>query len=107
MKLRIAKKNIIVFQNGLNRFCHLLIRELATEFEGKLNITFSVPLEKKFQELIKEEKKLIISYKIKFNESAKFMLCLLSNLVTSLVEEIHKIKRKYGPGNRKMRRIWN
>ena len=57
--------------------------------------------------MIKEEKKLTISYKVKFNESARFMLSLLSNLVASVVEEIHKIKCKYGPGNRKMRRIWN
>ena len=36
----------------------------------------------------------IISYKIKFINSAKFMASLSSNLVDNLVEEIHKIKSK-------------
>ena len=37
---------------------------------------------------------IIISYKIKFINSARFMGSLLSNLVNNLAERIHKIKCK-------------
>ena len=58
--------------------------------------TFSVPIQKVVTNIDKDgnESIEIISYKIKFINSAKFMASLSSNLVDNLVEEIHKIKSK-------------
>ena len=42
-----------------------------------------------------------IYYKLKFNDSAIFMVSLLSNLVNALAEGIYKNKCKYGDDNKK------
>ena len=65
-------------------------------------ITFTVPIEKKLQELIKMKKKLQklqknISYILQFIVSARS----LSNFVNNLSEGIHKIKCKYGHNDKK------
>ena len=68
---------------------HFIIKELAEEFEGEFNclgentekfITFSVPIEKKIQELINMEKKLQTLYLTDYN--------LLTAQVLSQVHEI-------------------
>ena len=68
---------------------HFIIKELAEEFEGEFNclgentekfITFSVPIEKKIQELINMEKKLQTLYLTDYN--------LLTVQVLSQVHEI-------------------
>ena len=61
------KKIPIVFYNGSNYDYHFIIKELAEEFKKQFTclgentekyITFTVPIEKKLQELIEMEKKL-------------------------------------------------
>ena len=95
----------VVFHNDSNYDYHFTIKELANEFEGKLDClgkntekykTFFVPIEKEVTEINKDgnESVVTISYKIKFIDSARFMGTLLSNLVGYLTEGIHKIKCK-------------
>ena len=61
------KKNAIFFHNESNYNYHFVIKELAEEFKNQFtclgentekHITFTVPIEKKLQELIEMEKKL-------------------------------------------------
>ena len=79
------------------------MKELANEFEGKFKYleenaenckTFSVLIEKEIQKIHKDgnEDYRIVSYKMKFINSAKFMESFLSNLIDNLAEGIHKIK---------------
>ena len=94
-----------VFHNGSNYDYHLIIKELANEFEGQSEClwentekykTFSVPIGKKVTNIDKDgnESVVTISYKIKFIDSARFMASSLSNLVDNLAKGIHKIKCK-------------
>ena len=66
-------------------------REITEKFK-----TFSVPIEKEVTNIDKDgnESVVIISYKMKFIESARFMANSLSNFVDNLAEGIHKIKCK-------------
>ena len=78
------------FHNGSKYDYHFIIKELAEEFKGEnfeclaynseKYISFSVPIKK---EIIDGE---IITYKIKFIDSYRFMLCSLSGLVDNLAE---------------------
>ena len=58
--------------------------------------TFPVPMEKDITKFYKDgnESVVTVSYKIKLNDSARFMASSLSNLVDNLTEGIHKIKCK-------------
>ena len=58
--------------------------------------TFSVPIEKEVTKIDKDgnESVVTISYKIKFIDSARFLVSSLSNLVDNLPEGIHKTKCK-------------
>ena len=66
LKFSVPKKIPIVFHNGSNYDYHFIIKELAEEFKKQFclgentekYITFTVPIEKKLQELIEMEKKL-------------------------------------------------
>ena len=67
LKYSLLKKIPIVFHNGANYDYHFIIKQLAEEFFKKITclgkncekyITFTVPIEKDLQELIKMEKKL-------------------------------------------------
>ena len=78
-----------MFHNGSTYDFHLIINELAKEFGGNINclgenmekyITFNVPLRK-----INENGKLI-TYKLKFIDSYRFMSTSLSNLTDNLSE---------------------
>ena len=62
-----------------------------------------VPIEKEVKRIGKNREEItkIISYKLKFIISTKFMASSLSNLVNNLPEGIHKIKFKYGHDNKK------
>ena len=95
----------VVFHNGSNYDYHFMIKELANEFEGKLEClgektekykTFFVPIEKEIIKIDKDcnESVVTISYKIEFIDSARLMETSLSNLVDYLTEGIHKIKYK-------------
>ena len=57
---------------------------------------FSVPIRKEVTKIDNDgnESVVVISYKIKFTDIARFMASSLLNLVENLAEEIHKIKGK-------------
>ena len=91
--------------NGSNYDYHFITKELANEFEGQFECLsentekykiFSVPIEKKVRKVDKDgnESVVTISSKVKFIDSARFMLTSLSKLVDNLAEGIHKIKCK-------------
>ena len=96
LKHKIPKNISVIFHNGSTYDYHLIIRELASEFDGNFEclgentekyITFSVPIKK-----IIENKSIDITYKIKFIDSLRFMATSLSKLVDNLTENIHNDK---------------
>ena len=100
LKYSVLKKIPIAFHNGSNYDYHFIIKELAEEFKkqftclGENNekyITFTIPIEKQLQELIKTENKLRkkISYTLQFINRSRFTASSLSNLVNNLSERIH------------------
>ena len=89
--------------HGSNYNYQFIIKELANEFEGKIEClgenkkyykNFSLPIEKEVREINKNgnESVVTISYKIKFIDGARFMATPLSNLLENLSEGIHKIE---------------
>ena len=93
------------FHNVSNCDYHFIIKELANQFEEQLEClgenkekykTFSLPIKKEITEIDKDSNKSVvnISYKIKFIDSARFMVSSLSHLVDNLPERIHKINCK-------------
>ena len=98
LRYKTPKEIPVVFRNGYTYDYHLIIKELAKEFEGELEclgenaekyITFLVPIKK---EIRKKDKIIKISYKIKFVDSFRFMSTSLSNLVDNLSEGLHSDK---------------
>ena len=86
----------MVFHNGSTYDYHFIIKELVKEYEGNFEclgentekyITFSVPLKKKI-----ENKNIEITYKIKFNDSYRFMSMPLSKLINNLSQGLHNNK---------------
>ena len=74
----------VVFHSSSNYNYHFIIKDLANEFEGQFSClgkntekykTFSVPIEKEVINIDKggNESVVIISYKIKFIDSARLM----------------------------------
>ena len=105
LKFNVPIEIPVVFHSASNYDYHFIIKELANEFDGKLdclgentekNKTFSIPIEKEVTETDKDDNKSLVSvyYKIKFIDSVRFMATPLSNLVDNLTEGIHKIKWK-------------
>ena len=93
LRYKIPKDIPIIFHNGSTYDYLFIIRELVKEFEGNFEclgentakyITFSVPIKKKI-----ENKDMVITYKIKFIDSFRFMATTLSKLVDNLTEGIH------------------
>ena len=75
---------------------HLLIKELAEEFDGNFEclgdnmenyLTFSVPIKKRI-----ENKNMNITYRLKFIDSFRFMLTSLSKLVDNLTDGVNNDK---------------
>ena len=60
------------------------------------HITFTVPIEKEVTRIDENGEKITKKYilRLPFNDSAKFMVSSLSNLLNNLCEEIHRIKFK-------------
>ena len=94
----------VVFHNKSNDDYHFIIKELANECERQFEClgegtekykTFFVSIVAKAD---KEgnENIIMISYKIKFIDSTRFVASSLSNLVDNLVEWIDKIEVKIG-----------
>ena len=83
----------MVFHNGSNYDYHIIIKELAEEFEClrekiEKNITFSVPLEKE------TESRKTITYQMKFIDNVRFMSSSLSTLADNLSEGLYKNRSK-------------
>ena len=92
----------LVFHNAWYYDYHFIIKELANEFEGEFeclwenaekNKTFSVPLEKEVTKFDKDgdESLVIVSYKMKFIDSARFMATSLSILFIISQKEFTKL----------------
>ena len=87
LRYRISKELPIVIHNGSTYDYHLIMKELAEEFERsfecsgentKKYITFSVPIKKQL------DNGKTITYKVKFIDSYRFMSRSSSNLVDNL-----------------------
>ena len=92
LRYKTPKEIHVVFHNGSKYDYHLIIKELAEEFEGQFEclgentekcITFSVPINKQ----LKNGK--TNTYKIKFIDSFRFMSSSLSSLADNLFEGLH------------------
>ena len=95
LKNRVPKEISIVSHNGSNYDYHVIIKELAEEFEGqqfwrkyRKYITFTVPIEK---EVIRIDKKaqeitITISYRLQFIDSARLVASSFSYFVNNLAE---------------------
>ena len=86
LRYKVPKEIPVVFHNGSTYDYHFIIKKLVEEFEGEFEClgentekyaTFSVPLKK-------ENGKIIITYKLKFIDSYRFMSISLSNLINNL-----------------------
>ena len=114
LKYSVPKKRIpIVFHNGYNHDYHFIIKELAEEFEKQFTclgenaekyIAFTVQIEKEVTRIDENgeqiTKNIYISYILQFIDSARFMASSLSHLVNNLSEITHRIKWKYGHGDK-------
>ena len=103
IRYKTPKEIPVVFRNGSTYEYHLIIKELAKEFERKFEclgknieryITFSVPIKKKVTKIDKDgnDKIMKISYKMKFTDNFRFMSSSLSNLVDNLSKGFHSDK---------------
>ena len=90
----------VFFHNVTDYDFNLIINELAKEFRSEMRciplntnkyISFSIPIRKEIKEEQKEQKKKVITYNLKFIDSAKHMNSALSTLVNNL-SEINKCK---------------
>ena len=95
LKYSIPKKYPVVVHNGSNYDYHFIIKELVKEFEGEFNClgentkkckTFSVPITKEVKSIDKNGKEITkaISYRLQFNNIARFIASPSSNLVDNL-----------------------
>ena len=110
LRYKIPKEIPVVFHNGSTYDYHFIIKQLAREFKGYFHclgentekyITFSVPIKKEENDGVKmcdngrgitlAQKKKIVTYKLKFIDSYRFMQGSLSSLVDSLSEINNKI----------------
>ena len=86
-------KDIPIIIHNASYDTHFMLNQLAIEFKGELNcigdnmekyITFSVPIKKEVNNYDGEKK--IMTYKLKFIDSFRFMSDSLSNLVDNTSE---------------------
>ena len=87
LRYKVPEEISIVFHNGSTYNYHFIIKQLAEEFEGEFEclgentekyITFSVPLKKE------NDNGKIITCKLKYIDSYRFMSTSLSDLVDNL-----------------------
>ena len=95
LRFKIPKEIPAVFHNGSIYDYYFIIKELAEELKGQFEclgentekyITFSVPIKKEL------DNSKLVTYKIKFIDSFRFMSSSLSNLVDNLSEGLHSDK---------------
>ena len=96
-RYNVPKKIPIVFHNGSKYDYHFVIKILAEEFKSDFKclrenteryITFSVPLKKE------NDNGEIITFKLKFIDSYRFMQISLSSLIDNLSEVYNKECKK-------------
>ena len=90
-----AQKDIpVFFHNGTNYDFNLIISELAKEFRSELHcillngekfMSFSIPIRKKVYANSKNNKKKLLTYNLRFIDSARHMNESLSTLVDNLL----------------------
>ena len=109
LRCKITKKIPVVFHNGSTYDYYFIIKELAREFKGYFHclgentekfITFSVPNKKEVNDGVKicdngigitlEQNKKIVTYRLKFIDSYRFMQGSLSSLADNLSEVNNK-----------------
>ena len=87
LRYKVPKEISLVFHNGSAYDYHFIIKQSAEEFEGEFEclgentekyITFPVPLKKE------DDNGKIITYKLRFTDSFRFMSTSLSDLVDNL-----------------------
>ena len=99
LRFNVPNEIAVAFHYGSNCDYHFIIKELANEFERQFEClgenteeykTFSIPVVMEVTNIDKDgnESVVIISYKIKFVDSATFMATSLSNLFDNLIEGI-------------------
>ena len=97
LKYSVPEEINAVLQNGSSYAYHFIIKELTKEFRGEFicvgensgkNKIFSGPITKEVKRMDKNEEEItkIISSKLQFDDSARFMTSSLSNLLGNLVE---------------------
>ena len=95
LRFKIPKEIPAVFHNGSTYDYYFIIKELAEELKGQFEclgentekyITFSVPIKKEL------DNSKLVTYKIKFIDSFRFMSSSLSNLVDNFSEGLHSDK---------------
>ena len=112
LKYSVPKRIHIAFHNGSTDDYHCIVKELAEEFKKQFTclrentekyITFTVRIEKEVTRINKndEEVRKNIFYILQFIDSARFMASLLSHTVNDLSEGIHRIKCRFGHGDKK------
>ena len=98
LRYKIPKEIPLVFYNGSTYDYYFIIKQLAREFKGNFEclgentekyITFSAPIKKE------HDNGKIITYKLKFIDSCRFMQSSLSNLVDNLSEINNKQPNKF------------
>ena len=99
LRYKVPREIPVKFHNGSKYDYHFIIKELAEEFKGEFDclgentekyISFSVPIKKEHNDYINE----LITYKIKFIDSYRFMQSRLSDLVDNLSEINNKDCKK-------------
>ena len=98
LRYKVQREIPVKIHNGSKYDYHFIIKELAEEFKGQFEclgentekyITFSVPIKKENNDDNK-----VITYKIKFIDSCRFMQSTLSDLVDNLSEVNNKDCKK-------------
>ena len=100
LRYKTPKEIPVVFHNGSTYDYHFIIKQLAKEFDSQFEclgentekyITFSVPIKKEL------DNGKIITYKLRFIDSFRFMSISLSKLVDNLSEMYKKECKGYKP----------
>ena len=99
LRYKVQQEIPVIIHNGSKCDYHFIIKELSEEFKGQFEclgentekyITFSVPIKKE-----DDDDNKVITYKIKFIDSCRFMQSTLSGLVDNLSEINNKDCKKY------------
>ena len=97
LRYKVQHEIPVIIHNSSKYDYHFIIKELAEEFKGQFEclgentekyITFSVPIKKENNDDNK-----VITYKIKFIDSCRFMQSTLSDLIDNLSERCMERKK--------------